>query len=105
MLFSARHTNEPLVIDLLVVDGFSLMSLAATMEPLRAANRVSGRALYDWRLLSPDGPPVLGSSGISLPLTGGLDPMPARDARIVVAAFAAQIRATGLAPRHVDIAS
>ena len=104
MLFSARHANEPLVIDLLVVDGFSLMSLAATMEPLRAANRVSGRALYDWRLLSPDGRPVLGSSGIPLPVAGALDPKPPRDALIVVAAFEAQKRATGLAAQLRAIA-
>ncbi len=99
MLFSVRTTGEPLVVDLLVVDGFSLMSLAATMEPLRAANRVSGRALYDWRLLSPDGRPVLSSSGIPLPVAGVLDPEPARDALIVVAAFEAQKRAADLAAR------
>ncbi|MGH7125917.1 MAG: GlxA family transcriptional regulator [Stellaceae bacterium] len=104
MLFSARHTDEPLVIDLLVVDGFSLMSLAATMEPLRAANRVSGRALYDWRLLSPDGGSVLGSSGIPLPVVGVLDPKPARDALIVVAAFEAQKRAASLGARLRAIA-
>ena len=99
MLFSTRTTDEPLVIDLLVVDGFSLMSLAATMEPLRAANRVSGAALYDWRLLSPDGRPVLSSSGIPLPVAGALDPKSARDALVVIAAFEAQRRAPGLAAR------
>src|SRR5260370_40737729 len=95
MLFSARHTNEPLVIDLLVVDGFSLMSLAATMEPLRAANRVSGRALYDWRLLSPGGRPVVSSSGVPFPVSGPLDPRPTRDALIVVAALGAQRPSAG----------
>lgn len=99
MLFSARTTDAPLVVDLLVVDGFSLMSLAATMEPLRAANRVSGRALYDWRLLSTDGAPVLSSSGVPLPVVGRLEPAATRDALIVVAAFEAQRRAAGLAAR------
>ena len=104
MLFSARTTDAPFVIDLLVVNGFSLMSLAATMEPLRAANRVSGRALYDWRLLSPDWRPVLSSSGISLPVAGALDPKLPRDALIVVAAFEARRRAEGLAARLRAIA-
>jgi transcriptional regulator GlxA family with amidase domain len=104
MLFSARTTDLPLVIDLLMVDGFSLMSLAATMEPLRAANRVSGRALYDWRLLSPDGRAVLSSSGVPFPVSGPLDPKPARDALVVVAAFEAQRRSAGLAARLRAIA-
>jgi len=99
MLFSARTTDEPLVIDLLLVDGFSLMSLAATMEPLRAANRVSGRALYDWRLVSSEGRPVLSSSGVLLPVAGALEPKGSREALIVVAAFEAERRAAGLAAR------
>src|SRR5262249_50572034 len=104
MLFSARTSDVPLVIDLLVVDGFSLMSLAATMEPLRAANRVSGWALYDWRLVSPDGRPVLSSSGVPLPVSGPLDAKLPRDALIVVAAFEAQRRGAGLAARLRAIA-
>jgi AraC family transcriptional regulator, glycine betaine-responsive activator len=99
MLFSTRSIGIPLVVDLLVVDGFSLMSLAATLEPLRAANRVSGRALYDWRLLSPDGRPALSSSGLPIPVAAALDPKSRRDALIVVAAFEAERRAAGLATR------
>jgi len=99
MLFAARAIDRPLVIDLLAVDGFSLLSLAATMEPLRAANRVSGRALYDWRLLSPDGRPVLSSSGVSIPVTAALEPKSPREALVVVAAFEASRRAAGLAGR------
>jgi AraC family transcriptional regulator, glycine betaine-responsive activator len=99
MLFSARTTDQPLVIDMLMVDGFSLMSLAATMEPLRAANRVSGRALYDWRLVSPDGRPAVSSSGVPFPVSGPLDPKLARDGLIVVAAFEAQRRGAGLPAR------
>jgi transcriptional regulator GlxA family with amidase domain len=74
------------------------------MEPLRAANRVSGRALYDWRLLSPDGRPVVSSSGVPFPVSGPLDPRPTRDALIVVAAFEAQRRSAGLAARLRAIA-
>lgn len=91
MLFAARNGEAPLAIDLLVIEGFSLMSLAATMEPLRAANRVTGRQLYDWRLLSADGCPVTSSSGVAFPVTAPLDPRLSRDALIVVAAFEAEL--------------
>src|SRR4051812_49052155 len=37
------------IIGLLLIDGFSLMSYAAAVEPLRAANLLSGRELYRWR--------------------------------------------------------
>jgi len=103
-LFSARTTDVPLVIDLVMVEGFSLMSLAATMEPLRAANRVSGQALYDWRLVSLDGRPVLSSSGVPLAVVGALDPKLSRDALVVIAAFEAQRRGAGLSARLRAIA-
>jgi transcriptional regulator GlxA family with amidase domain len=90
MFFSTRTVHQPAVLDLLVIDGFSLMSLAATLEPLRAANRVSGRTLYEWRLLSPSGRPVMSSSEVPFPVTGRLDTDTRRDALIVVAAFDAE---------------
>jgi transcriptional regulator GlxA family with amidase domain len=90
MFFSPRAVHQPALVDLLVVDGFSLMSLAATLEPLRAANRVSGRTLYKWRLLSPSGRPVMSSSEVPFPVTGRLDADARRDALIVVAAFDAE---------------
>jgi transcriptional regulator GlxA family with amidase domain len=43
--------------------GFALLSYAAALEPLRQANRLSGRPLYEWRHLSPGGTPVTASSG------------------------------------------
>jgi transcriptional regulator GlxA family with amidase domain len=49
-----------------LVDGFSMMSLSAAIEPLRAANRLSGREVYRWRLLGPDQAPVRASNGIPI---------------------------------------
>jgi transcriptional regulator GlxA family with amidase domain len=79
--------TEPLEIDLLVLPDVSLLSLASTMEPLRAANRVSGRSLYHWRLLSPDGRAVPTSGGLPIPVDGRFDPDEARGALVVVASF------------------
>ena len=40
------------------------MSYAAAIEPLRAANQLSGRRLYRWWHASPDGRPVAASNGV-----------------------------------------
>jgi AraC family transcriptional regulator, glycine betaine-responsive activator len=87
MLFAKRTSRETLRIDILVIDGFSLLSLASTMEPLRAANRVSGRQLYSWRLLGLHGGHAMSSSGVLLSLEGGFAPSQVGDALIVVSAF------------------
>src|SRR6266700_1890343 len=99
MFFATRRSDQPILIDLLVVDGFSLMSLAATLEPLRAANRVSGRTLYEWRLLSPSGRPAVSSSDVAFPVSGGLDADALRDAVVVVAAFDAETQGAGVMNR------
>ncbi|ESR23459.1 GlxA family transcriptional regulator [Lutibaculum baratangense] len=80
-------SEETLRLDLLVLPDVSLLSFASTLEPLRAANRVSGRKLYDWRLLGAVGTEVVTSSGIRLPMDGVFDPEATRDALVVVASF------------------
>ncbi|MGH8807506.1 MAG: GlxA family transcriptional regulator [Noviherbaspirillum sp.] len=49
-----------------LVPHFSMMALSSATEPLRAANRVSGKPLYSWHLISTDGEPVSSSSGFAL---------------------------------------
>lgn len=50
----------------LLVPGFALMSYAAAIEPLRAANLLSGRELYRWWHAAPGGKPVLASNGVAI---------------------------------------
>jgi transcriptional regulator GlxA family with amidase domain len=50
----------------LLVPDFSMMALSSVTEPLRAANRVSGKELYSWHLISADGQPVSSSSGFAM---------------------------------------
>lgn len=57
---------RPLSIGLLLFPDFSMMALASASEPLRAANRLAGRELYRWELLSRDGAEVTSSSGMGL---------------------------------------
>ena len=78
------------VIDIIVLDQFSMMSLAAVIEPLRAANRVSGKELYRWRLSSFERSEVQSSSGIRITVDGLFSPKGERDIVFVVAAFRAR---------------
>jgi AraC family transcriptional regulator, glycine betaine-responsive activator len=41
-----------------------MMGFACAIEPLRSANRMSGRELYSWHILSKDGKAVTASNGI-----------------------------------------
>lgn len=50
-------------IGFVLVDGFALMSYASAMEPLRAANHIAGRKLYDIRHMPAEGARSTSSSG------------------------------------------
>src|SRR5215510_126381 len=50
----------------LLVPGFALMSYAAAVEPLRAANLISGKLLYRWWHAAPGGKPVMASNGLTI---------------------------------------
>ena len=45
---------------------FAMMPFTSAVEPLRAANRLSGRKLYSWKIFSIDGEAVQSSSGIEI---------------------------------------
>ena len=50
----------------LLLPKFSLLAFTSAVEPLRSANRLAGRPLYDWRLISRDGGPIASSGGIEV---------------------------------------
>ena len=52
--------------DILLFDNFSNHCLANTVEPLRAANTVARRRLYEWQFLTLDGAPAISSSGLEV---------------------------------------
>ncbi len=60
------RADQPTAIGFLLVPKFSMVAFSAALEPLRAANRMSGRELYTWRLFSRDGGPVTSSGGVSV---------------------------------------
>jgi transcriptional regulator GlxA family with amidase domain len=50
----------------LLVPGFALMSYAAAVEPLRAANQLAGKPLYRWWHAAPGDKPAMASNGAAV---------------------------------------
>src|SRR5690606_2019638 len=65
-MFETRTAELPQKIGFLLLPHFSMMAFTSAVEPLRAANRLSGRELYAWHTASIDGKPVSASNGIAL---------------------------------------
>lgn len=49
-----------------LIPRFNMMALTAAIEPLRVANYLAPRQLYDWQWLSIEGRPVTASNGMSV---------------------------------------
>ena len=50
----------------LLIDDFALMSFASAVEPLRAANILAGRTLYEWSHISTGAGAIAASNGLSV---------------------------------------
>ena len=50
-----------------------MMAFAAAIEPLRAANRLTSKQLFHWRLFSRDGEAVPASNGINISVNGAIN--------------------------------
>lgn len=85
----------PLTLALLVLPQSSILEVASTLDPLRAANRHLGTNAYRWRVVSPDGRAVPLTCGIELPAHGPLAAAKGADALIVIAGFRQSEVATG----------
>jgi transcriptional regulator GlxA family with amidase domain len=64
MVDGSAPQMRPDVVGFLLIPNFSMIAFATAVEALRIANRMSGRELYRWVLLSKDGQPVRASNGI-----------------------------------------
>ena len=56
--------GNPISIGFLLLDNFTMISLACAVEPLRMANQLSARSLFKWKLISENGTTVSASDGI-----------------------------------------
>ena len=57
----------------LTLPNYSLIAVANALEPLRMANRLVGKEVYEWSIVSMDGSSTQASSGLNLSPTGAFD--------------------------------
>lgn len=95
-LFQPRQGPAPFAVELVLLDDFTLMGLAAIMEPLRAANRAARAELYRWSLASTDGCAVTSSSGVEVSVDKVFDGRTQAQLVMVVASFDVEQRTANI---------
>lgn len=86
--------RAPLKVTFLVFSGASIMCVASALDPLRAANRITGEPLFDYRLVSVTGDAPVTTCGLPVAVSGRFDPAEAVDMLVVIAGFGTQNYAT-----------
>ena len=76
-----------------------MMAFTGAIEPLRAANRVSGLDLYHWQIVTSDGDPVVASNHVPVVPDGGLTDVDKPDLLVVCAG---QNPEEGVSPRLIN---
>ncbi|MEO1492417.1 MAG: GlxA family transcriptional regulator [Pseudomonadota bacterium] len=79
----------PTTVMFLLIEQFSMMSVVSALEPLRGANRLLGREVYRWHLISHDGAPVEASNGMTVTADGALGEIEDADFLFVCAGLSA----------------
>ncbi|MCA3450148.1 MAG: GlxA family transcriptional regulator [Rhodobacter sp.] len=78
-----RETNRPRRFVFLLLDRFTMLSFAGAIEPLRIANRIAGKPVYEWRLIGEGGISATCSNGASFQLDMGLEELDRDDTLLV----------------------
>jgi transcriptional regulator GlxA family with amidase domain len=78
-----RDAARPRRFVFLLLDRFTMLSFAGAIEPLRIANRVSGRPIYEWKLAGESGDTAVCSNGASFRLDMGLQELDREDTLLV----------------------
>lgn len=91
-IFRAEHA--PLKATLLVFSGSSIMCVASAIDPLRAANRIAGEILFDFKLVSVTGEAPITTCGLPVAVSGRFNAAEKTDVLVVVAGFGTQNYAT-----------
>ena len=60
-------SDDPEIIGILLIEGYPIIPFSCVVDSLRAANRLSGRKLYQWEYYAADTDPVSASCGITVP--------------------------------------
>jgi transcriptional regulator GlxA family with amidase domain len=69
----------------LLVDKFSMLSVAAAIDTVRAANRLASKDFYGWTTISADGDAVYASNGLPIKVDYSVADMPSADILFVCA--------------------
>lgn len=80
-------SSEPISVTVLLLPESSLMSLASTLDPMRAANRAAERKVFNWKIVTFDGQAVTLTCGIQIAADAPLAPTMRGDALIVISGF------------------
>jgi transcriptional regulator GlxA family with amidase domain len=86
-------TAEILDTVVLVFQDTNMLSLAAAVDPMRAANRQSGQTLFNWQFATPEARDVRLTSGLVLP-AAPLQRVETCDLLLVVAGFDLEVQST-----------
>ena len=78
---------EHISVIVLLLPSSSLMTVACTIDPMRAANRIAGKEIFYWKIVSPRGLAVSLTCGISLPVNGRFSDHDRGDLLIIVGGF------------------
>ena len=80
-------SNEVLKVTLLVIPESSMMSLASTLDTMRAANRIASRELFRWKIVTLSGKPADLTCGVPITVESKLDKSAGGDALLGIAGF------------------
>ena len=69
---AAAEKSWPRRFAFLLVPDFPMLAFASAIEPLRIANWLSGKWLYEWLVVTSDGKPVQASNGLLLTPHGSI---------------------------------
>ncbi|RJE89260.1 GlxA family transcriptional regulator [Paracoccus onubensis] len=64
--------DEPVLVNFVLVPKFTMLALTSAIEPLRAANQLSGSNLFEWQIFSENGEAVVASNGVVIIPDGAL---------------------------------
>src|SRR5690606_36777329 len=63
------------------------------IDPLRAANRIAGTKLFDWKIVSADGEAAQTTAGLPVAVEGCFDPAANADVVMVIGGFGTRLQA------------
>ena len=99
-------SDAPLDVTVLILPGSSMMSVACTIDPMRAANKMAHETVFDWKVHTLDGASALLSCDLPLSIDSEFGSVAGGDILIIVAGFDSNLHAGKSAvPKIAKVAS